>query len=85
MINYESMRRIRHGLGYTQSELAFILSTSQSFISDIERGKSRLTYAMLKRIASETGESIGVHVTPLGPCEAWLPRVDRMPVYDPKG
>lgn len=54
-INYkligEVIKARRHELKYTQIRLAELVGTAQSYIAEIENGKSKPSLPMLKRIA----------------------------------
>ena len=57
------IRDARKHRGWTQSQLAEVLSTSQSAVNRIERGHQNLSLEMLARI----GEALDSEIVSLGP------------------
>ncbi|MBN1181802.1 MAG: helix-turn-helix transcriptional regulator [Bacteroidales bacterium] len=51
-----SLRETRKKLGFTQTELAKITSTPQSYLSEIERGKNKPSLKTKERIEGAVGK-----------------------------
>lgn len=52
------LRRTREGAGFTQVELAAALASSQSFVSKVERGETRLDIVQLRTVLAALGVSL---------------------------
>jgi len=68
---HERLRSLRHSAGMTLEQAASAAGTSVSYLSDVERGRTRPSLAMLERIAAVYGLSVGealvnVGITPDG-------------------
>ncbi len=59
----ESIRRLRTSQKMTQSDLASRASLSTSFISQLERGSSDITFSTLTRLCAALGTTVG-HLFP---------------------
>ena len=56
----QAMIEARLEAGYTQSELAELMATSQSRIARMESGKDMLTVATLEKWAEVTGKTLTI-------------------------
>ena len=59
------LRQFRRDIGVTQVELADRLGQSQSFVSKVERGESRLDIIQLRTICHALGTSLATFVAAL--------------------
>lgn len=58
------LRRYRKTHGLTQDELAVIMQTEQSHISNIERGKRRMSWKLAQRCARQLSDCSVQHLRP---------------------
>ena len=63
---HERLRWLRHNAGMTLQQAASAAGTSVSLLSDVERGRTRPSLAMLERIAAVYGLSVGEALVNVG-------------------
>ncbi|WP_035282162.1 helix-turn-helix domain-containing protein [Brevibacterium album] len=63
-----ALRRLRKQTGLTQADLAYEAGVSTSFISQLERSSTDVTFSTLNRICMALGTTVGHLLSPPQPC-----------------